>query len=53
MDTSFQSPIQKKYTPAINYSGYNESDDQVDKISDSEKHVDMSRRSRNDSAKQV
>ena len=53
MDTSFQSPVQNKYISTINNSGYNESDNQVDKISDSEEHVDASSRSSTDSAKQV
>ena len=35
MDTSFQSPIQKKAIPIINDSGYNGSNYQVDTISDS------------------
>ena len=39
-DTSFQSPIKKKYVSTINDYVYYESDEQVDKISDSNKKVD-------------
>ena len=53
MDTSFQYPVQNKDISTINDSEYYESDDQVDKISDSEEHVDASSRSSTDSAKQV
>ena len=53
MDTSFQSPVQKKDISTINDSGYNESNDQVDKISDSKEQVDKSIRSSTDSAEQV
>ena len=53
MDTSFQSPVQKKDISTINYSGYNESNDQMDKISYSNKQDDTTSRSRNDSVKQV
>ena len=42
MDTSYQSPIQKKDTSTINDSAYYESDNQVDTISDSKKQVDPS-----------
>ena len=42
MDTSFQSPIQKKDISTINDSVYYESDDQVDRISDSKEQVDPS-----------
>ena len=41
-DTSFQSPLLKKYLSTINDSVYYESDEQVDTISDSNKHVDPS-----------
>ena len=41
-DTSFHSPIQKKYASTINDSGYYESGNQVDTISDSKKQVDPS-----------
>ena len=41
MDTSFKSPIQKKDISTINYYGYNESNDQVDPISDSKERVDL------------
>ena len=44
MDTSFQSPVQKKDISIINNSGYYESDDQVNKISDSKEQVDASSR---------
>ena len=50
MNTSFQSPVQKKYISIINYSGYNEPDNQVGKISDSKEDVDASIRSSTDSA---
>ena len=53
MDDSFHSTVQKKYIPTIKDSGYYESDNQVDKISDSEEQVDVSSRSSTDSAKQV
>ena len=53
MDTSFQSPVQKKDISTINDSGYNASNDQVDKISDSKEQVDTSIKSNTDSAKQV
>ena len=53
MDTSFQSPVQKKYISTINDSGYNESNDQVDKISDSKEQVDTSSRSNTDYIKRV
>ena len=53
MDTSFQSLVQNKYISTINNSGYYESDDQVDKISDAEEQVDVSSISSTDSAKQV
>ena len=53
MNTSFQSPVQKKYTSTINYSGYNESNNQVDKISDSMEQVYTSSMSRTDSVKKV
>ena len=49
MDTSFQSPVKKKDISTINNSGYNESNDQVDKISDSKEQVDTSSRSNTDS----
>ena len=39
-DTSFKSPIQKKDFTIINDSVYYDSDEQVDTISDSNKHVD-------------
>ena len=42
MDTSFQSPIQKKDISKINDSAYYESDDQLDTISDSKEQVDPS-----------
>ena len=45
MDTSFQSPAQKKDISTINDSGYNKSNNQVDKISDSKEQVDTSSRS--------
>ena len=51
MDTSFQYPVKNKDIPTINDSGYNESNDQVDNISDSKKQVDTSSRSRTDSVK--
>ena len=51
--TSFQSPVQKKDISIINNSGYYESDDQVNKISDSKEQVDASSRSSTDSAEQV
>ena len=41
-NTSFQYPIQKKYVSKINDSVYYESNNQVDKISDSNKQVDAS-----------
>ena len=41
-DTSFQSPILKKYVSTINDSVYYESDEQVYTISDSDKQVDVS-----------
>ena len=53
MDTSFKSPVQKKDIPTINNSGYNESDDQVDKLSDSKEQVETSIRSKTDSVKHV
>ena len=53
MDTSFQSPVQKKDISTIKYSGYNESDNQVDKISYSKEQVDASSRSGTDSDEQV
>ena len=53
MDTSFKSPVQKKDIPTINNSGYNESDDQVDKLSDSKEQVETSIRSKIDSVKHV
>ena len=53
MDTSFQSPVQKKNISVINDSGYNESNDQVYKVSDSKEQVDTSSRSNTDSAEQV
>ena len=53
MDTSFKSPLQKKYISTINEYGYYESEDQVDKISDYEEQVDANSRSSTDSAKQV
>ena len=40
MDTSFQYPAQKKDISTINDSGYNESNYQVDKISDSKEQFD-------------
>ena len=52
MDTSFQFPVQKKGISTINDSGYNESNNQVDKISDSKEQVDASSRSSTDSAEQ-
>ena len=42
MDTSFQSPIQKKDILTINDSAYYESDDQVDTLSDPKEQVDPS-----------
>ena len=45
MDTSFQSPEQKKDISKINDSGYNESDDQVHNISDFKEQVDPISRS--------
>ena len=51
--TSFKSPVKKKDISTINDSGYNESNNQVDKISDSEEQVDMSSRSNTDSIEQV
>ena len=42
MNTSFQSPIQKKDISTINNSGYNESNYQVDTISDSKEKIDPS-----------
>ena len=42
MDTSYQSPIQKKYLSTINDSAYYESGNQVDTISDSKEQVDPS-----------
>ena len=42
MDTSYQSPIQKKYISTINNSAYYELDDQVDTISDFKEQVDPS-----------
>ena len=39
-DTSFQSPILKKYVSTINDSIYYDSDEQVNMISDSNEHVD-------------
>ena len=53
MDTSCQSPVQKKYISTINDSEYNESNYQVDRISDSKEQVDASSRSRTNSAEQV
>ena len=53
MDTSFQSPVQKKDKSKINCSGYNESNNKVDKISDSNEQVDTSSRSITYSVKQV
>ena len=53
MDTSFKSPVQNKDISTINNYEYYESDDQVDKISDSEEQADASSRSSTDSAKQV
>ena len=49
MDNLFQSPVQKKDISTIINSGYNESNYQVYKISDSEEQVDTSSRSRTDS----
>ena len=53
MVTSFQSPIQKKDISTINDSRCNDSNNQVDKISDSKEQVDTSSRSSTDSAEQV
>ena len=53
MDTSFQYSVQKKDISTNNDSGYNESNDQVDKISNSKKQVDTSSRSNTDYVKQV
>ena len=53
MDTLFQSPVQKKDISTINDYGYNESNDHVDKISDSKEQVDTSSRSNTYSVKQV
>ena len=53
MDTSFKSPVQSKDISTINSSGYHESDDQLDKKSDSEKQVDTNIRSSTDTAIQV
>ena len=41
-NTSYQSPILKKYVLIINNSVYYESDEHVDTISDSNKHFDAS-----------
>ena len=48
MDTSFQSPMQKKYISKINDSGYNKSNNQVDTISGSKEQVDPNSDSRVD-----
>ena len=53
MDASFQSPMQKKDISIINDSGYYESENQVDKISDSKEHVDATSRSSTYSVEQV
>ena len=53
MDTSFQSPIKKKDLSTINDSGYIESSNEVDKISESKEQVDTSNRSISDSVEQV
>ena len=53
IDTSFQSPIQKKDISTINDSRCNDSNNQVDKISDSKEQVDTSSRSRTESVGQV
>ena len=53
MDTSFQSPVQNKDISTINNSRYNESNNQVDNISDSKEQVDTSSRSNTDSVEQV
>ena len=48
MDTSYQSPIQKKDISTIIDSTYYESDNQVDTISDSKEQIDPSRNPRVD-----
>ena len=53
MDTSSQCPVQKRDISTINDSWYYESDDQVDKISDSEVQVDVSSKSSTNSTEQV
>ena len=53
MDTLFQSPVQNKDISTINDSGYNDSDDQVGKISDSKEQIETSSRLRTYSFKQV
>ena len=53
MDTSYQSPIQKKDIWTINNFAYYESDDQIDTISDSNKQVDTSSSSNTDSVEQI
>ena len=53
MDTSFQSPAQKKGISTINDSGWNQSNNQIDKISDCKEQVDTSSRSRTDSVEKV
>ena len=53
MDTSFQSPVQKKDISTLKNSGYNESNYQVDKISDSKEQVDTSIRPNTDYVEQV
>ena len=53
MDTPFQSPVQKKDISTINDYVYNNSNNQVDKISDSKEQVDTSSRSRTNSVEQV
>ena len=53
MDTSFQFLVQKKDISTIKNYGYNESNYQVDKISDFKEQVDASSRSITDPAKQV
>ena len=53
MDNSFQSPVQNKDISIINYYGYNELNNQVEKISDSKEQVDTSSRSNSDSVKQL
>ena len=53
MNTSFQYPVQNKDISKINDSEYNESENQVDNISDSEEQVDEISRSSTDSDEQV